>query len=40
MIEQLTREQYVYREKAYMYSKARLQCTLVTKKGYNKGMQL
>ena len=36
MIEQLTREQYVHREKIYIYSKARLQCTLVTKKDYNK----
>ena len=36
MIEQLIREQYVYRKKAYMYSEARLQCTLVTKKDYNK----
>ena len=38
MIEQLTREQYIYRGKVYMYSKARLQCTLVTKEGYNKEM--
>ena len=38
MIEQLTREQYIYRGKAYMYPEARLQCTLVTKEGYNKGM--
>ena len=35
MIEQLTREQYVYREKVYIYP-ARLQSTLVTKKDCDK----
>ena len=39
IIAQLTREQYIHKEKVYIYPKARLQCSLVTKEDYNIEMQ-